>query len=372
MTASAPAVRLPPDVLPSGPAEITPQWLTATLGHRVVGQAGLAAIRVDRVGSGRGHIGSSFRARLTYHDRPEGAPDSVVVKLPALTAESRRTAQRGRLYEREVRFFSELADGVDLGAPRCFAAGHDPASDRFALVLADMTGRRHVDQVDGCPVELAELALRRLARTHARWWGDERLVDLPWLTTFSNPNRVNNLLGLGNTGWPLLCDALADRLGQRARGIGDAVIGLLPKAMARLDDLPQSLLHGDPRLDNMMFDAGAARVPVVLLDWQNASRGAAASDVCYFLVQNLSMDDFRDHRADLLASYHRELVASGVAGLSLAELTGSLPFVLPVVFAVAASLFVVGNRHEVRTAELAAVMAERALSATEQIGTPVA
>lgn len=361
-------VRLRPQDIPLGLEDITASWLTAALGSDLMGQSDVSEISVEVIGAGRGHLGSSFRATLRYHTRPPGAPESVVVKLPALTAESREVAERGRLYEREVRFFVELADGVEAGAPRCFAAGYDPFSDRFALVLEDVSGRNHVDQLSGCPVDLAEVSLRQLARTHARWWNDKRLADLSWLTPFSDPKRLDNLATVFRAGWPLLCQDSGDRVGRQAGRIGDAVAEFLPEAMAHLDQLPQTLLHGDPRLDNLMFDAGAARAPVVLLDWQNVSRGAAVSDVCYFLVQNLSLDDFHLHRLDLLAAYHEELAAAGVSDVCLSELVAALPLALPVSIAVAAALFVVGDQDEPRTRELGVVMAERALFAARETG----
>lgn len=362
------AVALAAADLPAGPEDITTAWLTAALGRGVTGAAGISEVSLRPVGDGRGYLGSSFRAVLSYHDRPGGAPDSVVVKLPAPTAEPRDVANRGRLYEREFRFFVELAPGTKVGVPRCFAAGYDPRSDRFALVLEDVAGRRHADQLAGCPLDLAEHSLRQLARIHAAWWRSDVLSGLSWVTTFSEPRRVDNLSQLLRTGWPVLCELLAGRDGLRPVATGEAVLDFLPEAMARLDRLPQTLLHGDPRLDNVMFDAGADRTPVVLLDWQNVSRGAAVSDVCYFLVQNLSVADFRAHRSDLLAAYHQELVANGVTDVDVSDLATTLVLALPVCFAVAASLFVVGDQHHRRTRELGMVMAERALVAAREIG----
>lgn len=364
-----PATRILTGTSLSGlPEALDADWISAALGTAVCGDEGVTAVEVERVGSDRGHLGSSFGVSLTYGDRPAGAPSRVVVKLPALTEASRGVASRGALYEREYRFFAELASRTDAGAPHCFAAAYDADSDAFALVLEDVTGRTAVDQIAGCPVDLAEASLRQLGRAHASWWGQEELRTIPWLTTFSAPHRVANLSGILAKGWPLLCAELGDRLGPRADEVGVAVLDMLPGAMGDLDRIPQTLLHGDPRLDNLMFDAGEMRVPVVLLDWQNVSRGPAVADVSYFLTQNLTADDFREHRHQLLAAYHQELVAGGVTAYPLDELTASLPLAMPVTFAVAASLFVVGDVTEARTRELAATMATRALSAARVTG----
>jgi hypothetical protein len=111
-----------------------------------------------------------------------------------------------------------------------------------------------------------------------------------------------------------------------------------------------------------------ARAPVVLLDWQNVGRGPAIADLGYFLAQNLTAAEIRDHGHGLMAGYHAELTGHGVSDFSLAQLTDSLWQALPVSFAVAASLFVLGDISNARTRELAAVMAERALAAADTYG----
>jgi hypothetical protein len=342
--------------------------LAAALGLSASGDHALTDVRIHRVGSDRGHLGSSYRADLGYRSSPAGAPRSVVIKLPAEGEGSLATAQRGRLYEREYRFFTELAPQTDVRAPACFAAGYDELTDTFALVLEDVSSTVEVDQLVGCPVELADLTLRELARLHASWWGREQLYAYGWLTTFASADRLANLSRLMREGWPALCSLAEARLGPDARRIGQAVLEYLPHGLAALDELPQTLVHGDPRLDNLMFDAGAARAPIVLLDWQNVSRGAAVSDVAYFLAQSLTVPELRDHGDDLLARYHAELVGHGVTGFPLPDLTAALRRALPVSFAVSASLVVLADVTDPRVYELAVGMGERALAAADLMG----
>jgi Ecdysteroid kinase-like family len=107
---------------------------------------------------------------------------------------------------------------------------------------------------------------------------------------------------------------------------------------------------------------------VVLLDWQNVGRGPAIADLGYFIAQNLPATAIREHAMDLLASYHSELVHHGLHEVTIEALADSLWQALPVSFAVAASLFVLGDITLPRTRELAAVMAERALVAADTLG----
>jgi aminoglycoside phosphotransferase (APT) family kinase protein len=352
---------------PGGRAGVDAGWLTTVLGPEVLGSATIVTVTQRRIGEGRGHLGLSIRVDLDYSTTVPGVPGSVVVKLPAETPESVETARRGRLYEREFRFFTELAPRTDVRAPRCFAAAFDPDTDDYALVFEDVTGRLEIDQLIGCPLPQAEQVLRQLAGLHASWWQHTDLSRRDWLTTFTSEHRLANLHGLFVAGWPRMCAELGDRLPPEAAKIGARVAEAFIPTLRRFDEHPQTLLHGDARLDNFMFDAGEARAPVVLLDWQNVGRGPAIADIGYFLAQNLSATAIREHSKDLLASYHSELVHHGLHDVTIEALADSLWQALPVSFAVAASLFVLGDLTLPRTRELAAVMAERALAAAEAL-----
>jgi aminoglycoside phosphotransferase (APT) family kinase protein len=353
---------------PRGRSGVTAAWLSEALGPGILNGATVRAVTARRVGEGRGHLGMSIRVELDYSTTVPDAPRSVVVKLPAETQESVDTARRGRLYEREFRFFTDLAPRTDVRAPRCFAAAYDRTTDDCALVLEDVTGRVEVDQLDGCPLPQAEQVLQQLGRLHASWWQNPDLPRQRWLTTFTSEHRLANLHRLLVAGWPRLCAHFGDRLPAGAAEIGATVADEFVSTMRRFDEHPQTLLHGDARLDNFMFDAGVARAPVVLLDWQNVGRGPAIADIGYFVAQNLTPTAIREHAEELLASYHAELVRHGVTNFSRRQLTDSLWQALPVSFAVAASLFVLGDTTLPRTRELAAVMAERALAAADTLG----
>jgi hypothetical protein len=108
-------------------------------------------------------------------------------------------------------------------------------------------------------------------------------------------------------------------------------------------------------------------VPVVLLDWQNVSRGPAIAELGYFLAQNLTAEHFETHLDALLETYCLELAAHGVEGVLPARLRAGLWQALPITFAVAAAMFVMADLTRPRALELAAVMAERAVSAAHTL-----
>ena len=74
-------------------------------------------------------------------------------------------------------------------------------------------------------------------------------------------------------------------------------------------EVPQCLLHGDLRLDNMFFEGDEVRA---LIDWQLSRKGPAVVDVAYFIAG--SVDPSVDEAAvdELNSRYHSALVEAGV------------------------------------------------------------
>jgi aminoglycoside/choline kinase family phosphotransferase len=80
------------------------------------------------------------------------------------------------------------------------------------------------------------------------------------------------------------------------------------------------LLHGDYRLDNLLFRQGeSGEDELIVLDYQAMCHGRPGADVAYFVTTALTAE----HRTEeelLLKTYHDELVAAGVTDYSYAEL----------------------------------------------------
>jgi aminoglycoside/choline kinase family phosphotransferase len=71
-----------------------------------------------------------------------------------------------------------------------------------------------------------------------------------------------------------------------------------------------ALLHGDFRLDNLLFDPGLSRVSVV--DWQTLGVGLPARDLAYFTATSLDSQLRATLEKDLVDDYHRALLDYGV------------------------------------------------------------
>jgi aminoglycoside phosphotransferase (APT) family kinase protein len=72
------------------------------------------------------------------------------------------------------------------------------------------------------------------------------------------------------------------------------------------------LIHGDFRLDNMLFDIHGGAEPIAVLDWQTVAVGNAMTDIGYFMGTGIGDALRRPHEAELLDLYCAEMTRRGV------------------------------------------------------------
>jgi Phosphotransferase enzyme family len=279
-------------------------WLTEVL--RASGAAGAEAavtgFELEPIGTGQ--MSESYRFRLAWEAGP--GPASVVLKVAAADETSRTTGINLGIYEREIRFYREVAARIGDPVARSHLAAWDAEEGWFTLVLEDAAPAVQGDQIAGCTVEQASLAMRELARIHAPVWEDEGLSAATWLTmpTAVNGAVVGALL-------PGFLERYEERLAPEHRALVERFV---PRIDPWLDDRPRpfSIAHGDYRLDNLLFGEGGSPKPLTVVDWQTVGFGPPLLDASYFLGAGLAVDDRRAHEEALLREYHERLLALGV------------------------------------------------------------
>lgn len=293
-----------------GAADVSPEWLTAQLrAAGVICHESVTDFTARPIGNGL--VGDSLRYALTYDPPAPRAPASLVAKFPAGDAVSRAAGAGMRLYQREVNFYRYIAPTVRIHTPRVYAAHFDPATHDFVLLLEDMAPARAGDQLAGCAPDDAALAMAEIAGLHAPYWGAASLDAMDWLSLpHEDMERIAQLVA-PVTGMfleryrPVLEDEVVE-----------AVSRVPPLAHRILFDVPavRTVIHGDFRLDNVLFDAKGGARPFVTLDWQTVGRGCGTLDASYFLGAGLLAPDRAAHERALLRIYHDTLVRDGVRG----------------------------------------------------------
>lgn len=298
--------------LVSDPAMADGRWLTEVLQYAgVLGDA--VVTRVERQRIGTGLVGQNVAFSLTY-DRPApDAPASVVGKFPSPEPQSRATAKALRLFEREVRFYQEIAGTVDVRIPACYLADIDLDTCDFVLLLEDLRPAVQGDQLAGCSLDEAMLAMDELAALHAPRWGDPTLANIEWLGQYDDAQSHAMIQSMYQGLWSGFVRQYGSSLTAGAPALGEA-FGASISDWRRSWTPPCCVTHGDYRLDNMMFGTEKGGYPLTTVDWQTVGHGPGILDAAYFIGNGLCVPDRRAHEMDLLKRYHDALSARGVDG----------------------------------------------------------
>ncbi len=295
-------------------SEIDPNWLNEVLTSEVRGGAAITGVTAEVIGEGVGFLGEVARLKLSY-DRPgPTSVCSVIAKLPTANPGFKHIGTMFGLYRKEHGFYSDVAESVSMSVPRAYVNLADLDVEQYVLLLEDMAPRRPGNQIAGCSPTEAELALRELAVFHAGWWESPRLDEMgEWLPGPGDP-FFDIVEGAYLQGLPRL-------ISEFSHFLSDSVVALAQRVATSFKDStdrgsgrrPHTFLHGDFRLDNMMFSRRGGMMEFTLLDWQLPYRANPMCDVVYFLVGNFDPAFRRANEDHLLRSYHDELVAAGVA-----------------------------------------------------------
>jgi len=285
------------------PEDLTAAWLTAALGGGEV-----ASFSVEPIGTGQ--MSDSFRVALTHGKAAGDGPESVVLKVASSDPTSRSTGVGLGAYEREIRFYREVAPTVAGPVAACHLALFDAEEGWFSLLLEDAAPAEQGDQIAGCAPDQARLALTELARIHASTWEDESIEAKPWL---SQPNLLNQ--DLLTQLLPGFVERYDDRLAPEHREVCERMVAALDGWLASRPR-PFTLQHADYRLDNLLFGLPGSPKPLTVVDWQTVSFGPGMLDASYLLAGSLVLDDRRAHEEELLRAYHEVLLAHGVTDFS--------------------------------------------------------
>jgi hypothetical protein len=293
----------------ASPSDLTAAWLTEALDL----PGGVQVVDFDTTVVGTGQMADTFRLGLTY-DPAGGGPPTVIAKFPSSDENSRAASTVARCYEIEVSIYSELPPLP--GVPRHHYAARDAATDLFTLLLEDMAPCTQGDDIAGCDLKTAAAALRRLAALHATAWEDKSYAAHEWLNR-QTPESIANMTAIVTMLAPSFLERFDAHLTPGHRDLVGRIIPNIATIIGTYDG-PRTLIHGDYRLDNMLFRDGSDEPTIV--DWQTASYGAPAADVSYFIGGSLTPDDRRAHSAELLDIYHSALVDAGVTTYSREQL----------------------------------------------------
>ncbi len=351
--------------VPEGPADLTTEWMNDALSSSVsLNGARVASIEWEQIAVGEGFAGQLARIEISYEGgsgTPDDAPSSLIGKFASEHAETRELLAMAGGYEREVRFYSELAADSGLPTPRCYHAAYDAEAGTCVILLEDLSPAETGDQILGATIEEARFVVAELARFHAHWWNDESLPSFDWMRP--PPDLGAQIITLFETGVPGFEERAADypRMGVLVRRAGKVLPMMVGELMGRFGRPPYTLVHGDMRLDNLFLPvADGDRFTVI--DWQGATLGVGAADLSYWLALSLTVEVRRAHEDELLQLYHSTLVEHGVVDYKFSQLkrdyAGTLLTLIPFSVVVSNALDLSSERGEALAAAIFSRMDE--------------
>jgi hypothetical protein len=288
--------------IPRGPENVTPAWLGSVLG------ADVRDVNVTPIGTGQ--TGATYRVSASYATAVD-LPGTFAVKLPAQDDAVRERVALG--YRSEVEFYTDVATQMRVPVPGCYYSDISDSGADFVLVLADMAPAVQGDQIAGCTPAEAQLAVDAIAGLHGPSWCDPTWLGLASIS-MPKPGDEAAAKGLGDVS-VMAADITIEKLGPRMsaedRETLRAAMGLVtPWLLAEPDRF--SLMHGDYRLDNLLFDPDRTRITVV--DWQTMGVGLPTRDLAYFTATSLAPEMRAEIERDLVGRYHEALVGYDVTG----------------------------------------------------------
>ena len=290
------------------PDDLTASWLSDKIGAGAAGP--VADFAVERIGTGQ--MSECYRVALNYVDAGSDGPRSVVLKVAATDPVSRQTGLALGLYEREVCFYRDIAPRIGGPIAPCYHAAVDTSTGVFDLLLGDAGPAVVGDEIAGATTEQARLGVLELARLDGPLLGDTALAEASWLNRESPLNQA-----MITPLYAGFVDRYGEQIAPNHRLVCERLVGAFDGYVEAEAEQMRGLVHGDYRLDNMLFGTAEADRALTVVDWQTVSWGPALTDLAYFLGTALPAPDRREHYDALLLAYH-EALGPGTP-ISLAE-----------------------------------------------------
>ena len=345
--------------IPTTLPEITAAWLTKALrAGNAIKLATVTDIRLEQMTGVEGFVATLMRIHLSYDLSETDAPATLIAKLSTADPDLRSIGAKYKWYEREIRFYQEIAPYVNMRNPRCYYCALDEFGEYFVLLLEDLAPAQVGDQITGCSAADAELALIDLAKLHAFYWNSTLLNDMSWAPSIHSREQMNQSDYRRNI-WPTCSEnigtVLTDVIREVAKGYGDH----MPSIARQMGQCPQTILHGDYRLDNLFFGRSSQGPDFAVVDWQLLKQGPSMCDVAYFIYGNLDVETRQSVEVHLLHRYHVALNEHGVRDYSFAQCLTDYRLSLLYAINVFVEMGAFVNFASKRKAELLVSMVER-------------
>ena len=278
-------------MLPNGITDITAGWLNEALHENgfLKRDRNILSIEITPMAVGEGFQSDMARIVPRYDGEDPALPLSMVAKLPTSYEPANYVAMLFNTYEREIRFYKEVAPRSPIRTPGLILGEFDSEAKRYVLILEDCGHYAQVDQVSGLTEEQLGQVILKIADFHARWWNSPDLASIPWMPGPRGPAAyalVDFYKGCWDTAVGVPEFLLALPPGGKEAGLAIYENYLWMVESAADDHL--TITHFDFRGDNLFFDEKNKNDPVIVFDWQATSIYRGPLDIGYLMGGSIS------------------------------------------------------------------------------------
>ena len=157
-------------------------------------------------------------------------------------------------YEREIRFYNEIAPISPIRVPNVIYSNHDLEANRYILILEDCSQYSVVHQLEGLNQEQTKQIITSIADFHARWWDANNLFSFDWIPK-PKSEYLMSFVDIFRMTWDFSTksDEFLAILPEESQKIGDKIYKQMPWLINSDPDHNLTITHYDLRTENIFF-----------------------------------------------------------------------------------------------------------------------
>ena len=141
-------------MIPKRTKGITSEWLNEVLRNSgYLKDCSIESISREPWGVGEGFLSDMARLTITYNKESPELAKTMIVKMPTTFRTALTLALQDNIYEKELRFYTEIAPISPIRVPGLIFSDYDSELKKYILILDDCSSYKITDQIEGLSYE---------------------------------------------------------------------------------------------------------------------------------------------------------------------------------------------------------------------------
>lgn len=305
-------------MIPKDTESITLEWLNDVLDKSGFLKGNeIESFTNERMGIGFGLIGNMAKLTFKYKKDITAAnlPETAVAKWPPADEAAFNLGMQFRIFEREIRFYTEVAPKSRIRVPKLYYADYDLENKRFGLLIEDCSKYTAVDQIIGLNYDQTKKAILAIADFQARWWDSDDLFSFEFMPK-PYGSVSETAVAVFKMYWDLCRnnEVFKTMVPEGSIEVGDIIKEKFDWLYLSKEAIPEenfTISHFDYRADNMFFDDKNEEQPVIMIDLGNAVITGGILDVAYLLAFSIPIELRRKIEKEMVQVYIDRLLERG-------------------------------------------------------------